>query len=91
MSAGAPTGTSCQGRGGESEWRGEKDVNTELLQLSCNNPILMSRLPHHHNHKALQDYGEVMGEAGCDVLAAPLRLSDETDKSLCLAHKRLAL
>lgn len=35
------------------EWAGkERHVNTEPLPLLSDNPILMSRLPHHHNHKA---------------------------------------
>lgn len=35
------------------EWAGEeRHVDTEPPPLLSDNPILMSRLPHHHNHKA---------------------------------------
>lgn len=74
------------------QWAGEeRHVNTEPPPLLSGNPILMSRLPHHHNHKAHSwiIWGS-REEAGCDASAALLRLSG-LGRRICLAHKRLAL
>lgn len=65
MSADASTGTSFLSRG-------EREKRRQHPTLACDNPSLMSRLPHHQDHKVLWDYwGVRRKQVWCDCCADP--------------------